>query len=502
MFQTIIRSIMCFVIAFTAMEATGEASESALRAGFAERVIAPQGKQLDPCKARAFVVDDGTLRVALVGFDDIYIPRYAVLEIRQKVQERCGIDAGSIMIGASHTHAGGRIELVRPQDFEGLDDLTRRLFDQGEERNRAKQQYVAFVIDQTVEAIVEADANRTAVRIGFGSGREDKVSFNRRHHMKNGRTFTHPRQNNSDMLGYAGPIDPEVGVIGVWDKDDTLLGCVVNFACHATTTRGRGHTSADYIRYIEQVVRGTFGEQAVLVFLNGASGDVTQVDNLMTEARPLSGKAVSQFVGGRVGAEAVKVLFSMWVRTTDVTLNVKSEVLSIARRAPAPERVAEARRFIESAKTDPSPAKSEQMTWMKNTVMLDALIRREPKAEVEVQAIQVGSAVFLGVPAEYFCQFGMDMKAASRFPWTFPVSLANGCVGYVPTEAAFSPAGGGYETRLTAYSNLVIDAGRLMADTAIHLANSMTPDEAPKLPPAPPFVPPLRIWGTAPPQLE
>ncbi|MCX7887504.1 MAG: hypothetical protein N3B01_09670, partial [Verrucomicrobiae bacterium] len=320
---------------------------------------------------------------------------------------------------------------------------------------------------------------------------------NRRLRMKNGLTYSHPGQGNPEIVGYAGPIDPQVGVIAVLDLKGNLLGVVVNYACHATTNPGG--ISANWIWAMEKTLRGASGCATLpVLFFAGACGDVTQVDNLSRYARP-EPEEWCELVGGRIGAEAYRTL--LLIRrgaSRDIPLDVRQKVWMIKRRGPSPEKV---KRALELVQKQPSEVGATEWAFAKETVLLDWLMKVRPEVEVEVQAVQVGPAVLVTNPAEYFVEFGLEIKKRSRFPFTFPVSLANGICGYVPTEEAFGPHGGGYETRLTSYSNLEITAGRQMAEVGIELANQMKPGPVPEPPPAPPFQAPWS-YGAVPPEVR
>ena len=91
--------------------------------------------------------------------------------------------------------------------------------------------------------------------------------------MKNGMSYSHPGAGNPDIIDYAGPIDPQVGTVGVWDLKGNLLGTVVNFACHATTSPGG--ISASWIGSMERTIRGATGNASLpVVFMQGACGVV------------------------------------------------------------------------------------------------------------------------------------------------------------------------------------------------------------------------------------
>ena len=348
------------------------AAEPVFQAGFAERDITPtvgmkalggDGNAYleslhDPCKVRAAVFGIGPSRVALVGIDALFIRRLTVLAARREIQEKCGIAPEAVLIACSHTHDAGPIGFHLPGEFDEATPLVKSLvYDKG---ITAHPEYLARVQREIVAAVVAADAGKVNARGAAGFGHEDKAAFNRRFRMRSGVTMTFPGPDNPDILEPAGPIDPQVGVLGAWNADGKFLGCVI----------------------------------------------------------------------------------------------------------------------------------------------LDAWIKKQPIADVEVQAVQVGPVVLLACPAECFCQLGLDLKAGSKFPFTFPVALANDAVGYVPTAEAFSPRGGGYETRLTSYSNLEPTAGKQIVDALLGLAGRLQPGAIPLPPPIPKFQGQPGSYGCVPPELD
>ncbi|MCU0962724.1 MAG: hypothetical protein MUF48_21720 [Pirellulaceae bacterium] len=477
-----------------------------LTAGFAEADITPDvgmeapggyGKSYhqvvhDPCKVRAAVLSDGTRRVAVVGVDALGVHGEFVRAAREQIQQRCGLEPASIMIAASHSHSSGPLYGVLPGSYDHAAEFVQKLA--YEHSTCTNREYYERVLGQLVEAVCQADAARVAVRCGAGQGVEDQVAFNRRFRMRNGLTFTHPGQGNPEILEPAGPTDPEVGVVGAWNEQGKLIGCVVNFACHATTSPGG--ISANYVYYLEQVIRGMYGPDVVVVFVPGTSGDVTQVDNLSPYSHPAP-EDWARLVGGRVGAEAVKVLLSMTPGDLG-PVHGASRVLDIARRSPSPERLQQAWELV---RQDVATVGHTDWTFAKEVVLLDALLQRQPRVSAEVQAIQIGPVVLCGLPGEVFCQFGLDLKHASKFPLTFPVSFANDCLGYIPTEEAFGEQGGGYETRISSYTNLDITAGRQMVDAALELSRQLQPGIIPTRAPHAPFGGPW-TYGNVPPQIH
>jgi hypothetical protein len=223
------------------------------------------------------------------------------------------------------------------------------------------------------------------------------------------------------------------------------------------------------------------GTDCPAVFLPGAAGDITQVDNQSMQEREF-GEKWSRHVGSHIGAEVVKVLVT--AERGDLSpVDAVSKTLRFKRRLPSKERLAQCNKVVEEGLKGGRTGTTE-WTFAKEIVLLDYLTQKQPEALVEVQAVQIGPIIFLANSSEYFCELGLDIKRRSSFPFTYVVSLANGSSGYIPTVEAFAPTGGGYETVLTSYSNAEITAGPKIADECVALSKAMTPGVVPPIPQA------------------
>jgi len=423
----------------------------------------------DPCCAKAMVIEDDHEVVAFVGLDTLSVKHSVVETARQMIQDKAGIMGAAVMVGASHTHAGGPIVGAFPGAFshafdpEFCEDLSLN------NSTAANPDYCRHVARQIGTAVIEAFNKREEAGLAIGRGEEATVAFNRRFWMQDGTQMTHPGKGNPDINEPAGPVDPEVGVLSAWRPDGSFLGCLVNFTCHGTT--GNGGASADWIYWLRRTIVNGMGGGEV-VFLNGACGDVTQVNNQSLQESEF-GEKWSRRVGQKVGAEALKAL-AMAEPSELGPLAARQTFIKIKTREVPEERFQEALDFLKS-----DPAEGWDKWWAREVVLLHEFNKVEPEVSAELQALQVGPVVFLSNSGEYFCQFGLNIKQRSPFPFTYVVELANGCIGYVPTPEAMGAQGGGYEPRMAMSSKLVPEAGGMIEDASVALAESLTPGAAP-----------------------
>jgi neutral ceramidase len=365
---------------------------------------------------------------------------------RKEAHALCGIPPENCFVAATHTHSGGPI-------FGGFLSVP-------------DSSYPDFVACQIGAAIAEAFRRRRPVHAGTGAGRAEGIAFNRRFFMKDGSQITHPGKMNPGILEAAGPEDPTVTVIGFCDPATWLpVGAVISFACHATHMNGYLY-SADYPKWIADTLRAVYGPDFEVVFLNGACGDVTQVDNRQDRAEEF-GPWWAERTGRAVAGAAIQALSRMTWRRHAPLRPATAFLRAAIRESAAADRKA-ARALL---KKTPVSAENVDTIYARELLEVEKMRKEKPRRRLEISAISIGDTVFWGVPGEYFQEFALDVRAESPFAHTCCIELANGYNGYICTEESFQ--GGGYEIRTARSSFLVPETGRRIARRAAKLCNDL-----------------------------
>ncbi|HTL29522.1 MAG TPA: hypothetical protein VL282_09875 [Tepidisphaeraceae bacterium] len=389
----------------------------------------------DPLLAVACVIGDGDERVAIVGIDCGVVLRSMTDSARAMIGSSTGIKPERVMIAASHTHQGGRVLTL----FDHVGDA----------------KYAAFVAEGIAKAVIDATKNQVDASIGHATGQVKGIHFNRRYKMRDGREVTHPGKMHPGIVCAAGPVDPDAGILLARSSNGTPIGAIVHFGCHSTVTEGGNEYSADYAHYIRKHLCAQFGAQVPVVFLLGACGDITQVNNL-SEANE-SGHEHADMMGRKLTDAAYAAIQQS---------NFESSIPIAATIEPTPIRV---RSEAEADREVPAIGLSSRDPWPRiyaqEKLHIDALRKSQPVINCEVQAIRIGDLGIVSSGTELFCQPSLDIKRASPFARTWVVTLGNEYLGYVPTATAFYA--GGYEPRTARSSFLAPDAAQKLVEGSL-----------------------------------
>lgn len=398
----------------------------------------------DPLIASACVIHDGTTSVALVGLDTIAIDGATVARARETIARATKIPGANVLVGSSHTHSGGPAASL-PGD-------------------PGEPEYDAMLVRGIVDAVTAGWNALHESELGIGTGRAEGLAFNRRFLMRDGREITHPGKpgtpHHAEIVRPAGPDDPDVGVLAARGADGSLAGLVVHFTCHSTVVGG-DQFSPDYAGYWRKHLKQRYGETLPVVFLLGACGDVTQVDNTSTANE--FGPDYADMMGQALAAETIRTLGRLAWRK-EAPLAVAGETASCAIR-PEPDAEAEKPPYGLGSAWDEEYARERRLVAEERA--------RTPVLPCEVQALRIGPLGIATNGSEYFCDFGLRIKACSPLRPTWVVSLANEYIGYVPTPQAF--VAGGYEPRTARSSKLAPDSGQKLLAAAVRGLNRVAP---------------------------
>lgn len=421
----------------------------------------------DELHVRSLVLDNGKTRLALATCDLCVLPREPIDRAKQLIERYTGIPRSNILISATHTHSAPPAAHL----FQSVPD----------------PKYVDWLVVRIADGVRRAVNHLQPARIGWGSGREGSLVFNRRYRMKPGTAGTDPfgrssdtvKMNpgigNPDVIGPAGPVDPEVSVLAVESLDGRPICVLASYALHYVGGVGSGHISADYfaawataMAVLAGMPNGQTADPPFVPMLaNACSGNINNVDVMhgpQARNRPYE---KMQKVADILAAECYRTWRTLKF-ADEVELAASEEELDLGVRLPDASDVAAARKILAAA---PS---GEQYLGIREVYARETVILSESypaTIKTVVQAMRIGSLGIATFPGEAFVELGMEVKSRSPFKPTMLIELANDYRGYIPTVEAFEV--GGYETWRAKSSYLEKQAAPKLVDAALRRLSAL-----------------------------
>ncbi|MFA5863205.1 MAG: hypothetical protein WC975_00805 [Phycisphaerae bacterium] len=335
----------------------------------------------------------------LVGFDTVYAQ-----QIQQTISQKYNIPLTSIMLTATHTHAGPAT--VHFRNWGKVDDSYCR-----ELKNKLEQ------------LVGNAISSSTPARIGSGYIDCPGVATNR--------------------VMEDGPVDNQLGVIRIENMQGQILAIVLNYACHAVNLHSYHNLiSADFPYYIELEIQHRLGHGVSVFYLAEAGGDLNPKNFIFLKPS----EQAAQETGHKLAKRALELLPSIPMEENPILDWDTIEAHLPLQPLPAKfELLALIDQFRSLVKKKPDKATSNwkyclnktQLEWAQDALKEVEANTTKTVETITLSVLRIGNSVILGIPGELFTEFGIRIKSAAIFSFTALATFANGYAGYFPNRQAF-----------------------------------------------------------------
>ncbi len=377
--------------------------------------------------------------VAVVVAEIIGLPMAQVRKLRTRLAPLLAVDPDKIMIAATHTHGGPKVDEAYG-DFlcERLQEAARRAF---------------------------AASEPSWLRCGRAVHRE-RLGFNRR-----------------KLDRGAVPIDPEVPLLAFGPEGGPCRTVFFQYACHpACLGASNLQITADWPGFARRHLHALHPDHPQAVFMLGTAGNInTGYSAGLSALRapiPTRNFAEAERLGLSLAQTIVRACDTLPL-SRSLTVAAASRLVPVEPYQEGPAADVEA--WIAELRTlqDAWRAKKGIPEALTDALKVEleyagfALERagKDPTAKLEslhAQVLRIGDALIGGFPGEFFAESGMAFKQhfIPHAATVFAGGPANGYEGYIPPLEAF--AEGGYEANCSNYApatagafvDHLIEAGR------------------------------------------
>ncbi len=358
---------------------------------------------------RAFVLEKGSTRIAIVGVDNLGWPAYLGDRSRKLIK---GIAPENILIGATHAHSC--------PDAYGFTD---------EKGNTgADLKYLDWCVKQIADAVNEAVAKLEPASLRTAVGQaKGKIAYN-----------------------YYAPqlYDPRCGVIQAialaGANKGKAIGTLVNYAVHPEILgTGRKLISPDLCGPLYDRIESKAGGMAI--FMNSAQGGMVTADVRLENGKEANNWEECLRIGNLLADEALRIIEPS-TALENPTLYCTSRIITF-------------------------PIDSEMMRYVFKHSPLAAGAGKDAdysKVATRMNLLNIGSAQVVTIPGEALPNIGFYIKRKMKSKQPFLFGLTNDAFGYMLTKEDF----GGFERyNYVSRTSLGEMTGTILEEEALKLVN-------------------------------